>query len=140
MYTDPVLHDGLRDACMIERPDRLAALRRGGGLGCLISAFIVQVQRQRGQDVGVLKGSVDDATGARGVLDGVRDPPPRGATTEMPSGPAVLGGVPAAGRGGHPAAGHVGGNVSPATTPESSLGRPLRCSCQEEERVTALEK
>ena len=44
----------------------------------------------------------------------------------MPGCPALLGGVPDAGRGGHPAAGPAGGADSRAATPEDSLLRPLR--------------
>ncbi|KAG0703732.1 UDP-glucuronosyltransferase 2B28 [Chionoecetes opilio] len=43
------------------------------------------VQRERGEDVGVLKGSADDAAGARSVLDRVRDPPPRGPQLRCPA-------------------------------------------------------
>ena len=84
-------------------------------------AVLVQVQRDSVGNVGVLKGSADDAAGARRVLDGVRDPPPRGAAAEVPGHAAVLGGVPLTGRGGLPAAGPPGADAPPASSTKGSL-------------------
>ena len=91
---------------------------RGSALVCLIGYVMVQVQRQHCQDVGILKGSTDDATGACSVLDGVRDPPPRGSPPQVSSCTSVLGGISATGCVGPPAVGCTSDAVLIAATPE----------------------
>ena len=100
----------------------------------LIGGVIMQVQKESGNNVGILKESADDAAGTCGFLDGVRDPPPRGTPADVLSRPTLLGRIPYAGRDESPVAGSANYVTCLAATLEGSFHHPF-WSQQEEKRL-----